>query len=151
MQLKESIMMTTVKHPGFWDEGVWGAIDDGVKETVCSIRVAQRVFCTKWLAGVTSVPAGRFNPERMTIEAGVQLPYVELSAGFALANSQVMSEPAGTTVIQLAKMAAKNLALAEDIIILRGRHEPLPYGVRSSPVKRPSETASSAWRGRTCE
>jgi uncharacterized linocin/CFP29 family protein len=123
-------MTTTVNRAGFWNETVWASIDDGVKQAVGSIRVAQKVFPTVKLADVTSVPADIFNPERMSIEEGVTRPYVELSVEFPLTNGQVNADPAGRAAITLAKMTGKNLALAEDRIILLGKYAALPDGVR---------------------
>ena len=45
-------------------------------------------------------------------------------------NGQVNDDPTGSTAITLSKLAAKSLALAEDIIILQGRDADLPQGVR---------------------
>ncbi len=39
-------MTTSVNRAGFWNDQVWGSIDDGVKQTVGAIRVAQMVFPT---------------------------------------------------------------------------------------------------------
>ena len=121
--------MTTIKN-GLWDPTVWAAMDDAVNEAVCSIRVARRVFPPIQLAGVNSVPADIFDPERMSIEEGVQRPYIELSVEFPLTNGQVYADPEGTTVITLAKFAARSLALAEDLIIFQGKRAQLPQGVR---------------------
>jgi uncharacterized linocin/CFP29 family protein len=123
-------MTTTVNRAGFWNDAVWASIDDGVKKAVGSIRVAQKVFPTVQLADVTSVPADIFDPDRMSIDEGITRPYLEISVEFPLTNGQVNSDPTGSTAITLAKLAAKSLALAEDMIILQGNRANLPRGVR---------------------
>src|SRR5262249_39229179 len=58
-------------------------------------------------------------------------PYAELAVQFALTSGQVNSDGAGSTAITLAKFAAKDLALAEDMVILQGARPPdLPPTVR---------------------
>jgi hypothetical protein len=69
-------MTTSVNRAGFWDDQVWGSIDDGVKQTVGAIRVVQKVFPTSQLANATSVPADVFNPEKMSITEGLTRPFL---------------------------------------------------------------------------
>jgi uncharacterized linocin/CFP29 family protein len=119
-----------VNRAGFWNDQVWGSIDDGVKQTVGAIRVVQKVFPTVQLASVTSVPADVFNPERMSITEGLTLPFIELAVEFTLTNGQVNDEPTGATAITLTKLAAKSLALGEDMVLLQGKDAQLPHTVR---------------------
>jgi uncharacterized linocin/CFP29 family protein len=124
-------MTTTVNRAGFWNDQVWGSIDDGVKQTVGAIRVVQKVFPTVQFANATSVPADVFNPEKMSITEGHTQPFIELAVEFQLTYGQVKDEPTGATAIQLAKFAAKSLALAEDMVILQGNKDvELPHTVR---------------------
>ncbi|GAC1401169.1 MAG: hypothetical protein NVSMB52_14970 [Chloroflexota bacterium] len=124
-------MTTIVNRAGFWNDQVWGSIDDGVKQTVGAIRVGQKVFPTVQLANATSVPADVFNPEKMSITEGHTQPFIELAVEFQLSSGQVKEEPTGATAIQLAKFAAKSLALAEDMVILQGNKDvELPHTVR---------------------
>lgn len=120
--------MTTSVNP-FWSQDVWNRIDEGVKNSMRDIRVAQNVFHTWPLSG-TQVPADIFDPETMCIVEGVTIPYVELVVEFSLTNGQVNDESADLTACTLSKFAARSLALAEDIIILQGRDTDLPQGVR---------------------
>lgn len=121
--------MTTFVNP-FWSQDVWTRIDDGVKDSMKDIRVAQRVFQTWPLPKLTSVPADTFDPDTMSIIEGEMIPYVELVVEFPLTNGQVNDESGGLTACTLSRFAARSLALAEDIIILRGRDKELPQGVR---------------------
>ena len=123
-------MNTTVNRAGFWNDQVWASIDEGVTTSIGAIRVAQKVFPAEPLANTTSVPADIFDPEKMSIAEGLTRPYVELAVEFLLTNGQVNEDPAGSTAITLSKLAAKSLALAEDIIILQGGETDLPHGVR---------------------
>jgi uncharacterized linocin/CFP29 family protein len=123
-------MATTANRTGFWNDQVWSSIDDGVTKAALAIRVAQKVFPVTQLPGVTSVPADQFNPEKMSIAEGLTRPYVELAVEFSLTNGQVNADPAGATAITLSKLAAKALALGEDMVILQGKDATLPPSVR---------------------
>jgi uncharacterized linocin/CFP29 family protein len=115
---------------GFWNDQVWSDIDDGVTKAVGAIRVAQKVFPTTQLPGITSVPADVFDPAEMRIVEGHTRPYVELAVEFPLTNGQVNDDAAGSTALTLSKLAAKSLALAEDMIIFQGQDAQLPRAVR---------------------
>ena len=123
-------MATTVNRAGFWNDQVWGSIDDGVKNAVGAIRVVQKVFPTLPNDKTNWVPADIFNPEKMSIAEGHTRPFIELVVEFPLTNGQVNDEPTGATVITLSKLAAKSLALAEDMVILQGQNAKLPFSVR---------------------
>src|SRR6266566_2769355 len=123
-------MATTVNRAGFWNDQVWGSIDEGVTKAVGAIRVLQKVFPTTQLANATSVPADVFNPRTMSIAEGITRPFIELAVEFPLTNGQVNDEPTGATAITLAKLAAKSLALGEDMVLLLGMNATLPPTVR---------------------
>ena len=123
-------MSSTGNRAGFWNDQVWAAIDEGVTKSMCEIRVAQKVFPAECLADTTSVPADLFDPETMRITEGITIPYVELVVEFALTNGQVNDDLTGSTAITLSKLAAKSLALAEDITLLQGTSRDLPRGVQ---------------------
>jgi hypothetical protein len=116
-------------HNGFWNDQVWKSVDDGVLNAVGAIRVARKVFPTTQLSG-SSVPADVFNPETMSIADGLTRPYVEFSARFVLTYGQVNEDPTGATMITLSKLAARSLALAEEIITWQGRNGALPSTVQ---------------------
>jgi hypothetical protein len=74
---------------GYYCESNWfleqsgvGSIDDGVTKAVRAIRVVQKVFPTVQLANATSVPADVFYPERISIEEGHILPFIEFAVEF---------------------------------------------------------------------
>jgi uncharacterized linocin/CFP29 family protein len=121
---------TTENRAGFWNDQVWTLIDDGVAASVGAIRAAQKVFPAVQLGNTTSVPAGTFDPVTMAIAEGLTKPFIELAVEFPLTNGQVNQDPTGSTAITLSKLAAKSLALAEDIVILQGADGLLPDGVR---------------------
>jgi len=122
-------MATSVNRAGFWTDQVWKSIDEGVMKAVGAIRTARKVFQPVQLQDVTSVPADDFNAEKMSIAEGNTKPYVELAVEFQLSNGQVNADPVGATAITLAKLDAKALALAEDIIIMQGKGGTLPSTV----------------------
>jgi len=119
-------MSITTSRTGFWNDQVWAAIDTAVTGTNGAIRVAQNVFKTIRLAGVTSVPHDVFDPVKARIEEGQTRPYVELAVEFSLTNGQVNDDPNGTTITALASSVVGSLAFAEDIVILKGTHAALP-------------------------
>lgn len=123
-------MSTSTNRDGFWNDQVWALIDDGVTTSVGAIRTAQKVFPAEQLANATSVPAGTFDPVKMAIAEGLTKPFIELAVEFPLTNGQVNQDPTGSTAITLSKLAAKSLAVAEDIVILQGADAALPSGVR---------------------
>jgi hypothetical protein len=75
-------MATTVNRAGFWNDQVWGSLDDGVTKTVGAIRVLQKVFPTTQLDNATSVPADVFDPGTMSIAEGLTRPFIELVVEF---------------------------------------------------------------------
>jgi uncharacterized linocin/CFP29 family protein len=113
--------MVAANRAGFWDDSVWSSIDDGVTKTAAAIRVAQKVFPAVHLPNVTAIPADRFDAEKMSIAEGVTKPYIELAVQFPLTNGQVSADAQGSAAITVSKFAARNLALAEDMVILQGK------------------------------
>jgi uncharacterized linocin/CFP29 family protein len=130
LTLQGEKMTTTVNRTGFWNDQVWASIDSDVLTAVGAIRVLQKVFTPVTLASATSVPADVFNHEKMSIEEGLTKPFLELAVEFQLTNGQVNDESTGTTANTLAKLAAKSLALGEDMALLQGREAKLPQNVR---------------------
>jgi hypothetical protein len=126
---QEAQMAGAANRAGFWNGAVWASIDTGVLTSVGDIRVMQKVITTTQLPGTTSVPADHFDPATMGIEEGMTRAYTELAVQFRLTNGQVNEDSSGTTALTLAKLAAKSLALAEDLILLRGADADLPAGV----------------------
>jgi len=118
--------MASSTRDGFWNDQVWASIDDGVTKAVGAIRICQKVFPTLQMPGVNSVSADEFDPKKMSITEGITKPFAELAVEFSLTNGQVNADAAGATAMTLSKFAAKDLALAEDMVILQGKN-PKPH------------------------
>jgi uncharacterized linocin/CFP29 family protein len=113
-----------------WTADVWQAIDTAVQGEVTAIRVAQKVFPPTVLAGSANVPADVFHPQTMSIAEGQTKPFIEISVEFSLTQSQVDNETTLHTGQTLAKLAAKALALVEDVLIFQGGEGKLPHNVK---------------------
>lgn len=114
-----------------WDSATWAEIDEVVAEEVKRVGVARRAFYTErvmaadgtapaWISGArigSRTPGG---VARLNIAEGDAHPFVELSVGFTLTGAQLENESTLHMGKTLARMAAKNLALAEDAFILMG-------------------------------
>src|SRR5206468_661691 len=103
-----------------WTSAVWQDIDTAVLAHAGSIRVAQKVFPTTAVTGDPNVPADVFHRETMSIDEGLTKPFIEISVEFPLTQTQIDNEPRLHTTRTLAKLAAKSLALAEDLLIFQG-------------------------------
>lgn len=115
------VTTNNIRRAAFWsgDAGtVWAGIDQGVNNTLQNIRVMQTVISGTQLSGV-SVPQETVDFGTLSIEEGLTLPYIEIAVAFSLSNGQVQ-DPSGATAMRLAKLAAKDLALVEDLVFLQG-------------------------------
>lgn len=111
----------SARRAAYWGGGgaaVWAAIDQGVNNTLKNIRVVQTVISGTPLAGL-SVPQETVDFRKLSIEEGLTLPYIEIAVNFSLSSGQVQ-DPSGAAAVRLAKLAAKDLALAEDLLFLQG-------------------------------
>lgn len=98
-----------------WSQSIWGEIKDAVLKEVGKVREAQKVFPTAAFdMSPTQVTDERIDFAAMTIKEGETKPFVVLYREFSLSNNQVMQEAEQRTGRTLARMAAKELALAED-------------------------------------
>jgi len=111
-------MARSTNRASFWNDSVWAAIDQGVKTAAGAIRVAQKVFPTVQLAGATVPDDELADPDKLKIPERTKA-YHEISIPFSLTDGQVSADPAGTTAITLSKLAARKLALREDIYIIK--------------------------------
>lgn len=109
-----------------WTPQIWAEIDKAVLDEVGSIRVVQKVFNSTTAPNSSNVPADEFDPDEMTIAEGRTKPFLELSVDFSLTQSQVDNESTLHTAMTLAKLSAKSLALAEDMLLLQGSKAELP-------------------------
>jgi hypothetical protein len=119
------------KRAAFWAGGtgtVWAGIDQGVNNTLKSIRVVQTAIAGTLYSGM-SVPDEKLNLLDMSVVEGLTKPYIELAVEFSLSSGQVQ-DPTGSVAIRLAKFAARDLALAEDLVFLQGQDATLPPTVR---------------------
>jgi uncharacterized linocin/CFP29 family protein len=109
-----------------WDDPTWKAITDAVTSEVSAVRTAQKVFPGNLLSNnPTSVTDDKINTEDFSIEEGLTKPIMEIYIEFSLTGSQVANESTLNTCQTLATMTAKELALAEDQIILQGNRAKL--------------------------
>jgi uncharacterized linocin/CFP29 family protein len=113
-----------------WTSDIWSDIDKAVTTEVGQVRVAQQVFPTTPMPDAQSVPADIFDPVKMEIQEGQTIPLVEISVPFSLTQSQVNDERTYSTGQTLARLAAKTLALSEDIILFQGQRATLPQVVQ---------------------
>lgn len=139
------------------DDPLWKDINDAVLKEVCKVRVAQMVFPstvlpndpTEVINDVVDFPSGigtkadDTTPNRATrirpielalaIPEGLTKPFQEIYCGFALTGAQVSKEGETRTARTLARMAAKEIALAEDIVIFQGKDGAVPIDVVLEP------------------
>lgn len=101
----------------YWDPTT---IASQLQSAAGAIRVAQQIFyCDTSMQGSTSVPADIFDPDTMSIKEGITKPFIEISSEFRLTNGQA-SDASGQTGTTLAMLAARRLALVEDLLFFRG-------------------------------
>jgi uncharacterized linocin/CFP29 family protein len=105
-----------------WPADVWQAITDAVTQEVAKIRIGQKVFPTTMLDGdPTELPDESIDFGNLSIREGRTKQFVEIYQEFPLTSTQVAKEAADKTCQTLSRMAAKALALAEDIVIFQGQ------------------------------
>jgi uncharacterized linocin/CFP29 family protein len=105
-----------------WSQDVWKAINDAVAQEIAKVRIGQKVFPTTVLDGdPTELQDQVIDFGNLSIVEGHTKQFVEISQEFPLTSTQVAKEEADKTCQTLSRMAAKALALAEDIILFQGR------------------------------
>lgn len=115
-----------------WPDAVWNEINEAVVKEAAKVRIAQKVFPTtvfdndptEVLNDVITFPA-------LTIQEGSTKPFVEIFREFPLTSAQVSKESEKKTGKTLARMAAKDIALAEDTVIFQGTNGALPPNVQA--------------------
>jgi uncharacterized linocin/CFP29 family protein len=115
-----------------WTLEVWQEIDKAVLAEVGRIRVAQKVFHGAQSDNGQHVPSDVFHPDTMTIDDGLTKPFIEISIEFALTQGQVDDETMLRTARTLARIGAKSLALAEDLLFFQGAQAKLPDHVTAA-------------------
>jgi uncharacterized linocin/CFP29 family protein len=126
-----------------WEESVWMEINEAVKTEIMKVRIAQKVFPTMIFdTNPTEVPNDVINfPDDsnkipyLSILEGDTKPFVEIYQQFQLTSTQVSKETHLKTCKTLARMAAKSLALAEDIIIFQGNEGNLPTNIQADQIE----------------
>lgn len=105
-----------------WSADVWQGITDAVTQEVHKVRIGQKVFPTTMLDGdPTEVQDQAIDFANLSIREGRTKQFVEIYQEFPLTRTQVAKEAADKTCQTLSRMAAKALALAEDVVIFQGR------------------------------
>ena|SRR5690349_8261534 len=129
-----------------WPEAVWQEINDAVLAEVSKVRTAQKVFPTSVLDGdptevandvieFPEVPRRAGGPRRyLSIREGQTKPFVEIYLEFPLTTAQVTREAQLKTCKTLARMAAKAVGLAEDVVLFQGSDGKLPADVIADPA-----------------
>lgn len=117
-----------------WTSQIWSDIDKEVMADVGRVRVAQKIFPSQQKPGQDNVQAdiltlGETPGDPLMIKEGVTLPFLEISAKFALTQSQVNNEATLSTAKTLAQLSGRKVALAEDLLFFQGTQAPLPQGV----------------------
>jgi uncharacterized linocin/CFP29 family protein len=133
-----------------YDDPLWKEINDAVLKEMGKVRIAQMVFPSTVLSGDPTqvindeiefsdfpIPTrGNTEPDNLTlnrppltIPEGRTKGFEEIYRGFALSGAQVSRERETKTAMTLARMVAKEVALAEDIIIFQGKDGALPTDV----------------------
>lgn len=113
-----------------WDASVWKEINDAVLAEVGKVRIAQKVFpTTVFDNNPEAIPNEVINFPSLTITEGQFKPFVEIYQEFPLTSTQVKKEPESKICKTLARMAAKSIGLAEDIVIFQGDGGVLPPNV----------------------
>ena len=106
-----------------WPTQLWDDINNAVKIEAGKVRIAQKVFPTVTCDdNPTEVIDDVINFQDLSIQEGKTKPFVEIYREFALSRTQVTNEPTLKTCKTLARMAAKEIALAEDIIVFQGKN-----------------------------
>jgi uncharacterized linocin/CFP29 family protein len=104
---------------------IWTKIDQSVHEEVKRIRVGAMVFIPRPMPNEISVPGDMVDRDTMSLNENT-LPFVEISQSFSLTDNQIEKEGVLGTAVILARMAAKSVAMAEEIILFGGRASPVP-------------------------
>jgi uncharacterized linocin/CFP29 family protein len=104
---------------------IWDQIDQSVHDEVKRIRVAAKVLMPRPMPNAISVPVDAVDIKTMTLNENT-LPFVEISQSFSLTHNQIEQEVELGTAVILARMAAKSVAMAEEIILFGGRESPVP-------------------------
>lgn len=123
-----------------WTSQIWSDIDKEVMADVGRVRVAQKIFPSQQKPNQDTVQAdiltlGETPGDPLMIKEGITLPFLEISAKFALTQSQVNSEASLRTAQTLAQLSGRKVALAEDLLFFQGVNATVPQGVAVSNLR----------------
>jgi uncharacterized linocin/CFP29 family protein len=116
-----------------WNNEIWQGLDQAVLAEVGRVRVAQKVFPSSPNGGAQFVPADIVvdDPAQpLQIQEGQTKPFLEISIDFSLTQGQVDNETTLHAGRSLAKRAAKEIALAEDMLFFQGKKAPVSARVK---------------------
>lgn len=120
-----------------WSEAVWQEINEAVVKEMAKVRTAQKVFPAAIInGGSTEIPNDVIDFSNFSIQEGRTKPFVEIYREFPLTSTQVSNEATSKTCKTLARMAAKQIALAEDVILFQGKKAAAVLKANSIQVKR---------------
>lgn len=97
---------------------IWAEIDKAVKEEVGRLRVLQKVFVATPTEGAEVQDPIVANGPPLQMAEGQTMPLVEIFSTFALTQTQVEQEAKLRTACQLARRAARYVAVDEDRLFL---------------------------------
>jgi uncharacterized linocin/CFP29 family protein len=125
---------------GTWTTQLWNDVDKAVLVDAGRVRVAQKVFPSQQKPNQDSVQAdiltrGDAPGDPLMIKEGITVPFLEISAKFALTASQMGTEASQGTAQTLAQLCARKVALAEDLLFFQGSQVKLPPGVTVSNAR----------------
>jgi uncharacterized linocin/CFP29 family protein len=109
-----------------WSAELWADINSAVVKEIAKVRVLQRIIPTRMLENdPTEILNDVIDLPSLTVTEGSTKPFIEIYREFALTSSQVAQEAEKWTCKTLARMAAKEIGLAEDSIFFQGTDAPL--------------------------
>lgn len=119
---------------GMWTPQIWSDIDKAVMADVGRVRVAQKIFPSQQKPSQDNVQADILTVSQapgdpLMIQEGITLPFIEISAKFALTESQMDNEANLRTALTLSQLTARKVALAEDLVLFQGTQATLPQGI----------------------
>ena len=130
-----------------WSEPIWEEIKAAVLTEVGKVREAEKVFPTATFdSSPTQVADEVIDFAAMTIREGATKPLVEIYREFSLTSTQVTQEAEQRAGRTLARMAAKEVALAEDGYILQLSDRDPARRPRDIPVLSTPAIHADNWR-----
>src|SRR4051812_30966879 len=105
-----------------WSDAIWQEINDAVVAEAHKVRIAQKVFPTAVLENdPTEIQNEVIDFNNLSIQEGSTKQFAEIYLEFSLTSAQVSKEAQSKTCKTLARVAAKQIALAEDTFIFQGK------------------------------